>query len=73
VTQALAEQYRLLSYRPELNPIERFWKVFRRATPNRLFETPAELEASVRTSMRYVQTVRSRVRQLLNGRPNRDR
>jgi transposase len=66
------EFYRLPSYSPKLNPIERFWKVLRRrATHNRLFETLAELKASVRNSLRYFQTVRSRVRQLINGRPKK--
>lgn len=68
------ELYRLPSYSPKLNPIERFWKVLRRrATHNRLFESLAELKASVRNSLRYFQTVRSRVKQLLNGRPRKAR
>jgi transposase len=66
------ELYRLPSYSPKLNPIERFWKVLRRrATHNRLFDNLAELQASVRNSLRYFQTVRSRVQQLLNGRPKK--
>ena len=79
VTKALAahphlEFYRLPSYSPQLNPIERFWKVLRRrATHNRLFETLADLKESVRNSRRYFQTVRSRVKQLLNGRSNKTR
>ncbi len=79
VAAALAENpqlefYRLPSYSPKLNPIERFWKVLRRrATHNRLFETLAELKASVRNSLRYFQTVRSRVQQLINGRPRKAR
>ncbi len=79
VAAALAEKphlefYRLPSYSPKLNPIERFWKVLRRrATPNRLFETLAELKVSVRNSLRYFQTVRSRVQQLINGRPRKTR
>jgi hypothetical protein len=79
VAQALAdnphlELYRLPSYSPMLNPIERFWKVLRRrATHNRLFETLAELKASVRNSLRYFQTVRTRVKQLINGRPKKVR
>lgn len=64
------EFYRLPSYSPQLNPIERFWKVLRRrATHNRLFATLAELKTSVRNSLRYFQTVRSRVKQLIQGRP----
>jgi transposase len=79
VAQALAdnphlELYRLPSYSPDLNPLERFWKVLRRrATHNRLFETLAALKASVRNSLRYFQTVRSRVQQLINGRPKKAR
>lgn len=79
VNEALAdnshlEVYRLPLYSPKLNPIERFWKVLRRrATHNRLFETLAELKRSVRNSLRYFQTVRSRVKQLINGRPKKAR
>jgi len=75
VRAALAENphlefYRLPSYSPMLNPIERFWrKLRRRATHNRLFDTLADLKASVRNSLRYFQTVRSRVRSLLEPRP----
>jgi hypothetical protein len=75
VDEALAanphlEFYRLPSYSPKLNPIERFWKVLRRrATHNRLFEALADLKASVRNSLRYFQTVRGRVKQLIAGRP----
>ena len=65
---------RLPSYSPQLNPVERFWKKLRRrATHNRLFETLAELKASVRNSLRYFQTVRGRVKRLLNGRPKKTR
>lgn len=68
------ELYRLPSYSPQLNVIERFWKLLRRrATHNRLFETLAELKASVRNSLRYFQTVRSRLKQLLTGRPKKAR
>jgi transposase len=77
VTRALAdnphlELHRLPAYSPKLNPIERFWKVLRRrATHNRLFDTLGDLKASVRNSLRYFQTVRSRVKQLIDGRPRR--
>ena len=79
VTDALADNphlefYRLPSYSPKLNPIERFWKLLRRrATHNRLFEVLAELKGSVRNSLRYFQTVRCRVKQLLTGRPKKAR
>ena len=60
---------RLPSYSPQLNPIERFWKVIRRrATHNRLFDTIADLKRSVRASLGYFQTVRQRVLTLINGR-----
>src|SRR5262245_13332854 len=42
------EFYRLPSYSPNLNVIERFWKKLRRrATHNRLFDTIADRKASV--------------------------
>src|SRR5262245_58014414 len=60
---------RLPSYSPQLNPIERFWKVLRRrATHNRLFDTIADLKKSVRASLSYFQTVRQRVVTLIHGR-----
>ncbi len=70
VKQALAdnphlELKRLPSYSPQLNVIERFWKLLRRrATHNRLFDTLADLRRSIRNSLRYFQTVRSRIRSL---------
>ena len=52
---------RLPAYSPSLNPIERFWRVLRRrATHNRLFDTPADLKRSVRNGLCYFQTVRAR-------------
>jgi transposase len=77
VTEALAENphlvfKRLPSYSPQLNPIERFWKrLRRRATHNRLFDTLADLKGSIRNSLRYFQTMRARVKSLLNGRKKR--
>jgi transposase len=60
---------RLPSYSPQLNPIERFWKMLRRrATHNRLFESLADLKGSLRNSLCYFQTMRKRVRSLLQGR-----
>jgi len=60
---------RLPSYSPQLNPVERFWKVLRRrATHNRLFDAIADLKKSVRASLSYFQTVRQRVLTLINGR-----
>jgi len=74
VNEALAENphvkfKRLPSYSPQLNPIERFWKLLRRrATHNRLFDTLADLKGSLRNSLCYFQTMRGRVKSLLNGR-----
>jgi hypothetical protein len=74
VRQALAdnphlELKRLPAYSPQLNPIERFWRVLRRrATHNRLFDSAADLRRSLRNSLSYFQTVRGRVRTLLDGR-----
>jgi len=71
IRQALAdsphlELKRLPSYSPQLNVIERFWKLLRRrATHNRPFDTLADLKRSIRNSLCYFQTVRSRIRSLL--------
>ena len=66
------EFYRMPSYSPQLNVIERFWKTLRwRATHNRLFDTIADMKASVRNSLRYFQTVRSRMLSLINGQPKK--
>ena len=63
---------RLPSYSPQLNPIERFWKKLRRrATHNRLFDTLADLKASLRASLCYFQTMQHKVRRILEGRPRR--
>ena len=77
VEEALAdnphlELYRLPSYSPNLNVIERFWKKLRRrATHNRLFDTVADLKASVRASLCYFQTLRGKVLTLIYGRPRK--
>jgi hypothetical protein len=66
------EFYRLPSYSPNLNPIERFWKKLRRrATHNRLFDTIKDMKASVRVSLSYFQTVRAKILTLINGRPRK--
>jgi len=73
VSEALAENphlelYRLPAYSPRLAVIERFWKVLRRrATHNRLFDSLKDLKASLRNSLRYFQTVRSRMMSLIGG------
>ena len=62
------EFYRLPSYSPQLNVIERFWKLLRRrATHNRLFDSLADLKRSLRASLCYFQTVRTRVGSLIAG------
>jgi transposase len=56
------ELYPLPSYSPQLQVIERFWKVLRRrATHNRLFPTMAQLKQTVRNSLCYYQTLKHRV------------
>ena len=63
---------RLPSYSPHLNPIERLWKKLRRrATHNRLFDTLADLKASIRASLCYFQTLRHKVKSIIQGRPKR--
>jgi transposase len=77
VQQALADNphlrlKRLPSYSPQLNPIERFWKKRRRrATHNRLFDSLADLKRSIRSSLGYFQTVRQKVKSLLEKRSRR--
>ncbi|MDB5348935.1 MAG: uncharacterized protein JWN86_182 [Planctomycetota bacterium] len=74
IDEALAENlhlefYRLPSYSPQLNVIERFWKrLRRRATHNRLFDSLADLKRSLRASLCYDKTMRGRVRSLIAGR-----
>lgn len=74
IDQAMRENphlgfYRMPSYSPQLNVIERFWKKLRRrATHNRLFDTITDLKSSVRNSLRYFQTVRSKLLTMINGR-----
>src|SRR5947209_18531568 len=71
IRQVLAEYpqlelKRLPSYSPQLNVIERFWKLLRRrATHNRLFDTLADLKRSIRASLCYFQTVRQRIQTLI--------
>ncbi len=73
VQEALADNphlrlKRLPSYSPQLNPIERLWKVLRRrATHNRLFDTLADLKQSVRASLCYFQTMKTRIKTLLQS------
>ena len=60
---------RLPGYSPQLNPVERFWKKLRRrATHNRLFDSLADLKRSLRASLCYFQTMRHKVKSLLEPR-----
>ena len=60
--------YRLPSYSPQLNLIERFWRVLRRrATHNRLFATMTELRAALRASFCYFHTMRHKVLSLIHS------
>jgi transposase len=60
------ECYRLPRYSPQLQVIERFWRVLRRrATHNRLFLTLAQLKHAWRNNLCYDQTLKHRVLSLL--------
>jgi hypothetical protein len=60
--------YRLPSYSPQLNVIERFWRVLRRrATHNRLFTTMAALRVTLRHNLSYFQTMRHKVLSLIES------
>ena len=61
--------YRLPSYSPHLNVIERFWRVLRRrATHNRLFGGMAEVRTALRASFCYFHTMRHKLLSLLYSR-----
>jgi hypothetical protein len=60
--------YRLPSYSPQLQVIERFWRVLRRrATHNRLFPALAQLKQALRHSLCYYQTLKHRVLSLVQS------
>ena len=60
--------YRLPSYSPQLNVIERFWRVLRRrATHNRLFTSLASLRTTLRNNLSYFQTMRQKVLSLIES------
>lgn len=60
--------YRLPSYSPQLNIIERVWKVLRRrATHNRLFDTMAQLRSALRNSFSYYQKMRHKMLSLIDS------
>ena len=59
---------RLPSYSPQLNVIERFWRVLRRrATHNRLFASMAVLRATLRNNLCYFQTMRQKMLSLIES------
>ena len=60
--------YPLPRYSPQLQVIERLWKVLRRrATHNRLFATLAALKQALRSSLCYYQTLKTRVLTLIQS------
>ena len=60
--------YRLPSYSPHLNVVERLWKLLRqRATHNRLFDSVEELLRTVRKHLDWLQIDRSPVRSLIGA------
>ena len=60
--------YRLPSYSPQLNVIERLWRVLRRrATHNRLFASMAVLRTTLRNNISYFQTMRQKVLSLIDS------
>jgi hypothetical protein len=60
--------YRLPSYSPQLNVIERFWRVLRRrATHNRLFPSMAALRTTLRNNISYFQTMKQKVLSLIES------
>jgi hypothetical protein len=62
------ELYRLPAYSPQLNAIERLWRVLRRrSTHNRLFDALADLARAVRAGLRYFRRARRRVLSLIGG------
>ena len=59
---------RLPSYSPQLNVIERFWRVLRRrATHNRLFASMAVLRTTLRNNLCYFQTMSQKVLSLIDS------
>jgi transposase len=60
--------YRLPSYSPPLNVIERFWRVLRRrATHNRLFASMVALRTTLRNNISYFQTMRHKMLSLIES------
>ena len=68
------ELYRLPSYSPQLNVVERLWKLLRRrATHNRLFDAMPGLCRALRDCFRYLRTARKRVLSLVSSPRKRTR
>jgi hypothetical protein len=68
------ERYPLPSDSPQLQVSERFWKVLRRrATPNRLFPTMAQLKRAIRHNLCYYQTLKQRVLAIIQSSRKRTR
>jgi transposase len=66
------EFYPLPSYSPQLQVIERFWKILRRrATHNRLFPTMPQLKQALRNSLSYYHTLKHRVLSVIQSKRNR--
>jgi transposase len=62
------ELYPLPSYSPQLQVIERFWKVLRRrATHNRLFPTLAQLKRTIRHNLCYYQPLKHRILSIIQS------
>ncbi len=62
------ELYRLPSYSPQLNPIERLWRILRRrATHNRFFPSPKELKRRLEKNFCYYQAARRRILSLIRA------
>ena len=60
--------YWLPSYSPQLNVIERFWRVLRRrATHNRVFTSMAAVRTTLRSNMSYFHTMRHKVLSLIES------
>ena len=60
--------FRLPSYSPNLQVIERFWKILRRrATHNRFFSSMTQMRKSLRNSIRYYQIFKKRLLSLIES------
>jgi hypothetical protein len=76
ITAVLAEYpqlelYPLPSYSPQLQVIERFWKVLRRrATHNRLFLTMAGLKRALCSNLSYYHTLKQRLLSVMQSKRN---